>query len=61
VMAVDDDPQILAILQALLESQGIRLTPLTDPLRFWDVLQQESSPEVWTHLLRGRVVTRKDS
>jgi diguanylate cyclase (GGDEF)-like protein len=42
VMAVDDDPQILAILQALLESQGIRLTPLTDPLRFWDVLQQES-------------------
>lgn len=40
VLAVDDDPQILAILQALLEPEGIRLTVLEDPQQFWDTLQQ---------------------
>ena len=45
VMAVDDDSQVLALLQALLEPYGIRLTPLSDPGRFWDVLQ-ETSPDL---------------
>ncbi len=45
VMAVDDDPQVLALLQTLLEPYGVRLTTLSDPLRFWDVLQ-ETSPDL---------------
>jgi len=45
VMAVDDDPQVLALLQTLLEPYGVRLTTLSDPLRFWDVLQ-ETSPNL---------------
>lgn len=45
VMAVDDDPQVLALLQTLLEPHGVRLTTLSDPLRFWDVLQ-ETSPDL---------------
>jgi diguanylate cyclase (GGDEF)-like protein len=45
VMAVDDDPQVLALLQALVEPYGIRLTTLGDPGRFWDVLQ-ETSPDL---------------
>jgi diguanylate cyclase (GGDEF)-like protein len=42
VLAVDDDPAVLQALEALLAPQGIRLTGLADPLRFWDVL--EGSP-----------------
>jgi diguanylate cyclase (GGDEF)-like protein len=45
VMTVDDDPQVLALLQTLLEPYGVRLTTLSDPLRFWDVLQ-ETSPDL---------------
>jgi diguanylate cyclase (GGDEF)-like protein len=45
VMTVDDDPQVLALLQTLLEPHGVRLTTLSDPLRFWDVLQ-ETSPDL---------------
>jgi len=45
VMAVDDDPQILAILSALLETHHITLVPLEDPLRFWEVLV-DSSPDL---------------
>jgi diguanylate cyclase (GGDEF)-like protein len=42
VLAVDDDLQVLDLLHALLESRGIALTTLSDPLRFWDVLQATS-------------------
>lgn len=45
VMAVDDDPQVLALLRALVEPYGVRLTTLGDPGRFWDVLQ-ETSPDL---------------
>ncbi|MBI3801658.1 MAG: response regulator [Deltaproteobacteria bacterium] len=45
VLAVDDDPHVLALLQALLQPQGIRVTTLSDPLRFWEVLQ-ETSPDL---------------
>lgn len=40
VLAVDDDPQVLATIRSLLEPEGIRLTTLDDPLRFWDTLEQ---------------------
>jgi diguanylate cyclase (GGDEF)-like protein len=39
VLAVDDDPQILGVLRALLEAEGMRLTTLADPLGFWDALE----------------------
>ena len=42
VLAVDDDPAVLQALETLLAAQGIRVTALADPLRFWDVL--EGSP-----------------
>ena len=45
VLAVDDDPQILAALRALLEPQRMALTTLEDPLRFWSALE-EARPEV---------------
>jgi DNA-binding response OmpR family regulator len=38
VLVVDDDLKILAILQALLIPWGLRVTTLSDPQRFWDVL-----------------------
>lgn len=40
ILAVDDDPQVLAMLRALLEPQGFKLTVLDDPLRFWDTLAE---------------------
>lgn len=39
VLVVDDDPLILATLSSLLESWGMRMTALENPLRFWEVLQ----------------------
>jgi diguanylate cyclase (GGDEF)-like protein len=42
VMAVDDDPQVLATLRLLLEPQRIRVITLSEPLRFWEVLEQTS-------------------
>lgn len=38
VMAVDDDPQILALLHSLLTPRGVSLKGLDDPLQFWDEL-----------------------
>jgi two-component system, OmpR family, response regulator len=38
VLAVDDDPQILATLQAILEQSGIQISCLNDPTQFWQVL-----------------------
>ena len=40
LMAVDDDPQVLAVLQILLAPWGFALTPLDDPGHFWEVLQK---------------------
>jgi diguanylate cyclase (GGDEF)-like protein len=40
VMVVDDDPQVLRIIQNLLEPWGIRLTTLEDPRRFWDTITE---------------------
>ena len=45
LLAVDDDPLVLDILEALLQQTGIEVTTLDDPLRFWDVLD-EVSPDV---------------
>ena len=39
ILAVDDDPQILAVLKALLDPQGIELVGLEDPTRFWETLK----------------------
>lgn len=42
VLAVDDDRGILSVLTSLLDSEGIRLSTLDDPLRFWDALEQNA-------------------
>ncbi|MDZ7969303.1 MAG: response regulator [Nostoc sp. DedSLP03] len=39
ILAVDDDPLILAALRPMLEPWGMRMTGLENPLRFWEVLQ----------------------
>ena len=38
VLTLDDDPAISAALEALLAPQGLAVTTLNEPLRFWDVL-----------------------
>ncbi|HLI34514.1 MAG TPA: response regulator, partial [Terriglobia bacterium] len=35
IMAVDDDPQVLALLRALLEPRRVSILTLNDPLQFW--------------------------
>ncbi|HEU0079521.1 MAG TPA: response regulator, partial [Longimicrobiaceae bacterium] len=45
LLAVDDDPAVLGAVRALLEPRGIRVTTLTDPLRFWETLEQ-TAPDV---------------
>jgi diguanylate cyclase (GGDEF)-like protein len=45
VMAVDDDPEILSILKALLAAEGIEVSELADPLAFWNTLE-EMSPDL---------------
>lgn len=39
IMAVDDDPQMLAFVRSLLEPRGLRVATLHDPLQFWDQLE----------------------
>jgi diguanylate cyclase (GGDEF)-like protein len=39
VLAVDDDPQILATLEVLLQPWGVKIRTLDDPRRLWDVLE----------------------
>ncbi|ABA19864.1 multi-component transcriptional regulator, winged helix family [Trichormus variabilis ATCC 29413] len=39
VLAVDDDPQILAILQTLLHPWGLQVITLDDPRQFWETLR----------------------
>lgn len=45
ILAVDDDPQILAAVRAILEPHGIRVHTLENPLRFWTALE-EASPDL---------------
>jgi diguanylate cyclase (GGDEF)-like protein len=42
VMIVDDDPQILATLKTLLIPWGLKVTTLSDPTQFWEVLEAAS-------------------
>jgi len=42
VLVVDDDPVILDTVRALLEPQGLEVTTLQDPMRFWDELERVS-------------------
>ncbi len=45
VLAVDDDPVVLAVLRTILEPRGLKVTTIDDPLRFWDALK-ECSPDL---------------
>ncbi|WP_305039298.1 response regulator, partial [Frankia sp. CiP3] len=45
LLAVDDDPAILAALHAIFADDALRLTTLAEPLRFWDVLER-SRPDL---------------
>lgn len=42
ILAVDDNPEILAALRNQLEPQGFELTTLKEPLNFWQALQAAS-------------------
>ena len=42
VLVVDDDQVVLALLQRMLAGDGLRVTALDDPLRFWEVLRESS-------------------
>ncbi|MCF4965973.1 response regulator [Nostoc sp. CMAA1605] len=42
VLAVDDDPQILALLQTLLHPWGLKVITLDDPRHFWEILPAEN-------------------
>jgi DNA-binding response OmpR family regulator len=42
ILAVDDDPLVLATLKALLEPKRIRVITLDEPLRFWETLERTS-------------------
>jgi diguanylate cyclase (GGDEF)-like protein len=45
VLAVDDDPAMLAAIRALLEEHHLEVSTLEDPLRFWETLE-EVAPEL---------------
>ncbi|MDP9347568.1 MAG: diguanylate cyclase, partial [Gemmatimonadota bacterium] len=45
VLAVDDDADTLELLRTLLEPHQIRVAGLSNPLRFWDVLER-SNPDL---------------
>lgn len=45
VLAVDDDPQVLSTVRALLEPRGVLLTSIENPLNFWEALE-EVSPDL---------------
>ncbi|PSM50417.1 hypothetical protein C7Y66_03725 [Chroococcidiopsis sp. CCALA 051] len=40
ILVVDDDPEILTLMQALLEPWGIQLNTLEEPSRFWAILEE---------------------
>lgn len=45
VLAVDDDPQVLSTVRALLEPHGVLLTSIENPLNFWEAMD-EVSPDL---------------
>lgn len=45
IMAVDDDPQILAAMETLLPPWGLKVATLAEPLQFWTTLA-EFSPDL---------------
>lgn len=45
ILALDDDPQILECLKAILTPWGFQLTLVADPVKFWDSLDQ-SPPDL---------------
>lgn len=45
VLAVDDDPEMLLVLDRILEPHGIKALTVSDPLRFWSFLE-ETSPDL---------------
>ena len=45
ILAVDDDPLVLATVGSLLEPAGVTVRTLDDPLRFWETLE-ETCPDV---------------
>jgi diguanylate cyclase (GGDEF)-like protein len=40
ILAVDDDPQLLATLEQLLSGEGMEVVTLDDPLEFWDRFEE---------------------
>ena len=40
VLIVDDDPMVLDTMRALLEPHDLEITTLSDPLRFWETLEE---------------------
>jgi len=40
VLAVDDDPQVLDVLEVILRQHGVAVTGIVDPLGFWDALER---------------------
>lgn len=45
VLALDDDPQILAAIRTLLEAVGMRVATVEEPLKFWDAAE-EAAPDL---------------
>ena len=45
ILAVDDDPQTLAMLQSLLQPWGLKIVTLSEPQRFWETLE-ETEPDL---------------
>ncbi len=45
ILAVDDDPQTLAMLQSLLQPWGLKIVTLSEPQKFWDTLE-ETEPDL---------------
>jgi diguanylate cyclase (GGDEF)-like protein len=45
VLIVDDDPMVLDTMRALLEPHDLEITTITDPLSFWETLE-EVAPEM---------------
>ena len=45
ILAVDDNTQILGLLETLLRRRRMHVVTLSDPLRFWDVLE-ETNPDL---------------
>jgi diguanylate cyclase (GGDEF)-like protein len=42
LLAVDDDPAMLAAIRAVLEPEGLRIKTLNEPMRFWEELERVS-------------------